>query len=203
MSRRAWACAAGAVGLAFGAWFWLATPRQMPVMARPSPESGSNLAARAQGQSPIRTAAPEEPVTAETTPAAAPSDPTPDESSPPRRKPGIAAAEPAPSGPEPAPGIKPAVLLGNMRIVFRNYQSRFGGNPVGNNREITRALNGSNPGQVVFLNPEDGAQINARGELVDNWGTPLFFHQLSGTVMEIRSAGPDRRMWTADDLVVK
>jgi hypothetical protein len=33
--------------------------------------------------------------------------------------------------------------------------------------------------------------------------TPRQMHQLSGTVMEIRSAGPDRRMWTADDLVVK
>ena len=55
----------------------------------------------------------------------------------------------------------------------------------------------------MFLNPDDGARVNARGELVDNWDTPYFFHQLSRTEMEIRSAGPDRRMWTADDLVLK
>jgi hypothetical protein len=46
-------------------------------------------------------------------------------------------------------------------------------------------------------------RINARGELVDYWGTPFFFHQLSGTEMEIRSAGPDRVMWTVDDLVTR
>jgi len=91
-----------------------------------------------------------------------------------------------------------------MRSVFRQYSSRLGGNPVGDNAEITAALNGRNARQVVFLNQEeDGVRINARGELVDNWNTPYFFHQLSRTEMEIRSAGSDRRMWTADDLVIK
>jgi hypothetical protein len=46
-------------------------------------------------------------------------------------------------------------------------------------------------------------RINGKGELVDYWGTPFFFHQLSGTEMEIHSAGPDKVMWTADDLVTK
>jgi len=49
----------------------------------------------------------------------------------------------------------------------------------------------------------DGLRINAKGELVDYWGTPFFFHQLSGTQMEIHSAGPDRQMWTGDDIVIK
>jgi len=39
--------------------------------------------------------------------------------------------------------------------------------------------------------------------LVDAWGTPYFFHQLAAMEMEIRSAGPDKVMWTADDLVIK
>jgi len=90
-----------------------------------------------------------------------------------------------------------------MRTVFRQYCARLGGNPVGNNAEITAALNGGNPRKVVFINPEDGLRINYRGELVDNWGTPFFFHQISRTEMEIRSAGPDRKMWTADDLAIK
>lgn len=55
----------------------------------------------------------------------------------------------------------------------------------------------------MFLKPEDSMRINDSAELVDNWGTPFFFHQLSGTDMEIHSAGPDRRMWTPDDLVTK
>jgi hypothetical protein len=99
--------------------------------------------------------------------------------------------------------IPPAAVLDNMRITFHQYASMFGGNPVGTNPEITAALNGNNPKQANFIKPEAGMRINDGGELVDPWGTPYFFHQLSGTVMEIHSAGPDRVMWTADDLVIK
>lgn len=101
------------------------------------------------------------------------------------------------------PAMDPATVLSNMRITINRYGSRFGGNPVGTNQEITRALNGDNPKQVKFIQEELGLRINARGELVDYWGTPFFFHQLSGTDMEIRSAGPDRVMWTADDLITR
>ena len=107
------------------------------------------------------------------------------------------------AGPEPLPGLTPAAVLRNMRSVVRNYGAQCGGNPFGNNREITAKLNGGNPKQIVFLKEEDGMRINERGELIDNWGTPFFFHQISGTEMEIRSAGPDRKMWTPDDLVLK
>jgi hypothetical protein len=100
-------------------------------------------------------------------------------------------------------GLTPITVMENMRAVFRRYSSRFGGNPVGVNRDITAALNGGNSRQVVFINPEDGLRINEQGQLVDNWGTPFFFHQLSRAEMEIHSAGPDRKMWTADDLVIK
>ena len=106
-------------------------------------------------------------------------------------------------GPEPLPGLTPAAVLQNMRSAVRDYGARFGGNPFGNNREITAKLNGGNPKQIVFLKEDDGMRINQRGELIDNWGTPFFFHQISGTEMEIRSAGPDRKMWTADDLILR
>ena len=99
--------------------------------------------------------------------------------------------------------IPPATILENVRTAVRQYGSQFGGNPVGTNPEITSALNGGNPKQARFLNPDAGMRINAKGELIDPWGTPYFFHQLSGTDMEIRSAGPDKRMWTADDLVTR
>ena len=72
------------------------------------------------------------------------------------------------------------------------------GNPVGENAEITAALTGENPAHFVFLSPRHRA-LNARGELCDRWGTPFRFHQLSGTQMEIRSAGPDRKFATPDD----
>lgn len=150
--------------------------------------------------------APSEPVSTEETPRivqdSATSDPT--GSVPVKTKsPAHAMILARSSGPEASPGLSPAIVLENMRSMFRQYNSRFGGNPVGNNLEITSVLNGGNPAHAVFLNPEDGLRVNGRGELVDNWDTPYFFHQLSRTEMEIHSAGPDRRMWTSDDLVIK
>jgi hypothetical protein len=46
-------------------------------------------------------------------------------------------------------------------------------------------------------------KLNDKGELVDRWGTPYFFHQLSRDHMEIRSAGPDKVMWTQDDPIIR
>jgi hypothetical protein len=100
-------------------------------------------------------------------------------------------------------GLAPDIVLRNARAAVRQYGSMFHGNPVGTNPEITSALNGNNPRQVTFINAESGLQINDKGEMVDPWGTPLFFHQLSANEMEIRSAGPDKIMWTADDLVAR
>jgi hypothetical protein len=73
--------------------------------------------------------------------------------------------------------------------------------PVGENSEITAVLKGRNKLGYAFI-PADSAAINPKGELCDRWGTPYFFHQLSGQRMEIRSAGPDHRLWTADDEVL-
>ena len=112
----------------------------------------------------------------------------------------------APAGkPEPLEftNLAPDLVLDNVRSAIHNYGSMFNGNPVGVNSEITSQLNGHNPKQANFIRPEAGMRINDRGELVDPWGTPYFFHQLSGTEMQIRSAGPDKIMWTADDLVTE
>lgn len=86
--------------------------------------------------------------------------------------------------------------------MLRDFRTRMGENPVGSNAEIMKALMGGNP-VGARLGPIDGQGINEQGELVDRWGTPYFFHQLSKNSMEVRSAGPDRKMWTADDLVAK
>ena len=119
------------------------------------------------------------------------------------QRPAAAVAAQLTSAPEPAPGLTPMVVLENMRSTVRQYSLRFGGNPSGNNAEITAALSGKNAKQVMFINPDDGLRVNDRGELIDNWDTPFFFHSVSGTVMEIYSAGPDRKMWTSDDLMIK
>jgi len=99
--------------------------------------------------------------------------------------------------------LPPLTVLDNARVAMKNYGTRFGENPVGTNPEITAALMGSNPKQINFITAESGLRVNENGEMVDAWGTPFFFHQLSGKEMEIRSAGEDRKMWTFDDLVTR
>jgi len=93
----------------------------------------------------------------------------------------------------------------DLRIVnelFDQFRSAIHGpNPVGENAEIVAALTGKNKVGFAFLPPNHPA-INAKGELVDRWGTPFFFHQLSSDQMQIRSAGPDHKMYTDDDEVM-
>ncbi len=92
-------------------------------------------------------------------------------------------------------------VLDNIQFALRDYRTALGGNPVGTNAEITSSLLGNNLKQVKIPLP-DGATVNGTGEMCDPWGTPLFFHQQSGTKMEIRSAGPDRVMHTPDDVMM-
>lgn len=80
------------------------------------------------------------------------------------------------------------------------YRRALGGNPTGENEEITRALTGRNPKHVAVLS-ENHPSISRQGELHDRWGTPYFFHALSGTRMEIRSAGADGKFYTDDDIL--
>jgi hypothetical protein len=110
-----------------------------------------------------------------------------------------APAEPPPT----AAPLPPLTILDNARVMIHNYHDRFGENPVGNNAEITAALLGKNPKQVTFITEESGLHTNDQGELLDGWGTPFFFHQVSSKEMEIRSAGEDRKLWTFDDLVTR
>lgn len=71
--------------------------------------------------------------------------------------------------------------------------------PIGGNADLADALRGKNPYQQRFL-PEKHPAFNDDGEIVDRWDTPLFIHTVSAGRWEIRSAGPDRRLWTEDDL---
>jgi hypothetical protein len=97
-------------------------------------------------------------------------------------------------------------IRADLRIlteVLTNFRSNFphDGNPVGNNAEITTTLTGSNKLRYAVIPPNHPA-INRAGELCDRWGTPFFFHAESANKMGIRSAGPDKKMWTDDDVVV-
>lgn len=84
---------------------------------------------------------------------------------------------------------------------LRDYRTAFHENPIGNNAEITRKLLGKNSRGMRYLSTE--THINDKGQLTDRWDRPVFFHQISRTMMEIRSAGPDHMMWTGDDEVLR
>jgi hypothetical protein len=85
---------------------------------------------------------------------------------------------------------------------IRHFGQRFGGNPVGSNAEIVKTLTGDNNARAKYLTG-DLVRLNDKGELIDQWGTPYFFHQNSATDMEVRSAGPDKILHNADDIVTK
>ena len=95
------------------------------------------------------------------------------------------------------PAEEPRIVLN----VLDAYRRSFGGYPAGEgNRQFVNALLGANAQKLPFI-PADHPRLNARGELVDAWGTPFFFHLLSHNSIEVRSAGPDRLLYTADDIV--
>jgi hypothetical protein len=100
------------------------------------------------------------------------------------------------------PALPPLTILDKTRVILHNYHAAFSENPVGTNPEIAAALQGKNPKQINFL-ADSGLRLNGKGEIIDGYGTPFFFHQISAHEMEIHSAGPDKVMWTADDLVTK
>ena len=80
------------------------------------------------------------------------------------------------------------------------YRLSFQRNPVAaDNRMVMKALLGENPGNLVVF-PFDHPSLDSTGQLLDRWGTPYFFHPLSGTKMEIFSAGPDKTLNTPDDI---
>ncbi|HYF36339.1 MAG TPA: hypothetical protein VD994_13675 [Prosthecobacter sp.] len=116
------------------------------------------------------------------------------------------AAEKQPSARPPAIGNGPKneTAYDDVQSVInllQEFRRSFGAMPVGElNDEIVRRLQGENP-QGIALLPKTHPSINSDGELVDRWGTPYRFHPESSWHMTIRSAGPDRKMWTADDIL--
>ena len=173
--------------------FWLTQKSDTPSAATPaSPESRSATASAAATPMPDAPAPPLAPrlpgASADAPLVRTPADtthPTP-------------AAPPPPVTAESAASPDIRTDLEEVLTALRDFRNNLGGNPVGTNAEITKTLLGDNLKQIKVPIPT-GSRVNARGELCDRWGTPYFFHQLSRDKMEVRSAGPDRQMWTADD----
>lgn len=85
--------------------------------------------------------------------------------------------------------------------LFDFYRESFGSFPSGEgNAQFMHALQGANPSQLPIF-PQNHPRLNSAGEILDFWGNPFFFHQISSDHIEIRSSGPDGEIFTADDLI--
>lgn len=74
-----------------------------------------------------------------------------------------------------------------------------GGYPLADNQDWSAALKGKSGYRDPFVS-EGHRVFNPQGRLADRWGSALFFHPLGGGRYEIRSAGPDKKLWTGDDI---
>ena len=80
----------------------------------------------------------------------------------------------------------------NLFEAFHQYKHYVGSYPEGNNAQIAKALlQGENPKKIIILAVKK-AELNAKGEIVDPWGTPLKIYFANNEVL-IRSAGPNKQ----------
>ena len=86
-------------------------------------------------------------------------------------------------------------LMENSLLLLKSAANR----PLSANEDWADLLRGKNGAREEFL-PAQHVALNDKGQLIDRWQTPLFFHALGGGRYEIRSAGLDKKMWTADDI---
>lgn len=69
---------------------------------------------------------------------------------------------------------------------------------LGFNEDLVAALTDSAALGEAAL-PPDHPALRA-GRLIDRWGTPWQIHPRAADAIDVRSAGPDRRLYTPDDL---
>lgn len=86
-----------------------------------------------------------------------------------------------------------------LEELLSTYRRALGGNPSGDNSDIAAALIGDAPRGAFF--PRQSTALRD-GQILDRWGTPYWFHPINATTTEIRSAGPDRQLFTSDDIVL-
>jgi hypothetical protein len=88
-----------------------------------------------------------------------------------------------------------AHLMNNFSLLVKSSADR----PMSANEDWAAAFRGLNPAHERFL-PDTHVALAAQGRLIDRWGTPLFFHALGNHRFDLRSAGPDKKLWTDDDI---
>ena len=86
-----------------------------------------------------------------------------------------------------------------LRQYLRHLHGRQG-HPIGSDGDLARVLTGHNPMKLVVL-PSTHSALSPDGRLRDRWGTPYFIHPRGRLAFEVRSAGPDRKLFTPDDAI--
>lgn len=80
----------------------------------------------------------------------------------------------------------------NLFNAFHQYRTHVGSYPTGTPAEIAKSLlEGANPKKIIIIAVKK-AELNAKGEIVDPWGTPLKIYFANNEVI-IRSAGPNKQ----------
>lgn len=101
------------------------------------------------------------------------------------------------------PAVEPIEDIRKIHRIAAGYFSVIkdsSRNPIGGNADFSAALRGENPNREIFLRGDHRVFVD--GLLVDRWGVPLVVHPEGWRSLEIRSAGPDRKPYTEDDLVI-
>ncbi len=100
------------------------------------------------------------------------------------------------AGNSPAEDIEHIMSL----IFFYDHYLKEGTIPTGMNEDFVDALTGKNS-QRVRLIKKSHPSIDKHGRFIDQWESPYFFHSISSKEFSVRSAGPDRELYTEDDIV--
>ncbi len=98
-------------------------------------------------------------------------------------------------------GMDDLLLVQSLIQIFRLYTKDPDALPTFGNKEIVEALSGENRFQDRFIK-SDFSFISKQGEITDRWGNPLVFHFEDAHCPDIRSLGPDKTLWTDDDIVL-
>ena len=68
------------------------------------------------------------------------------------------------------------------------------------NEDLADFLRGKNDYKTPCVS-SDSHIFNNEGMIIDRWGTPIHIHTLSRDRFEIRSAGPDKKIFSEDDFL--
>jgi len=86
----------------------------------------------------------------------------------------------------------------NVLLAMNLYKEEYGDYPGEGNAEILSALLGQNERKIVFLEP-DQESLNAKGELLDCWGTPYRIVTGPDGMPKVQSAGKNKKWGDRDD----